>query len=177
MLIGVFLQINSFHWDMHFKYILKARLHYAIFAYDCCMQLADAIPATLCHLYRRYDYCMRLFQPRDILDPLSSFFYFVLVTLWTGGIPISPSLISLLVSAFLNYFFIKNVCQSRKILKQVLKISRLFCAAYDCRKEVVGLSTRHDSCRRDGVSKLHRKQKSHRVDGPLRRLLVHNYIS
>jgi hypothetical protein len=74
MLIGVFLQINSFHWDMHFKYILKARLHDAIFAYDCCMQLADAIPATLCHLYRRYDYCMRLFQPRDILDPLSSFF-------------------------------------------------------------------------------------------------------
>jgi hypothetical protein len=25
---------------------LKARLHDAIFAYDCCMQLADAIPAT-----------------------------------------------------------------------------------------------------------------------------------
>ena len=38
------------------------------------MQLADAIPATLCHLSRRYDYCMRLFQPRDVLDPLSSFF-------------------------------------------------------------------------------------------------------
>ena len=54
---------------------LKAPLHTAIFAYDCCMQLADAIPATLCHLSRRYDYCMRLFQPRDILDPLSSFFF------------------------------------------------------------------------------------------------------
>ena len=25
---------------------LKAHLHDAIFAYDCCMQLADAIPAT-----------------------------------------------------------------------------------------------------------------------------------
>jgi hypothetical protein len=53
---------------------LKARLHDAIFAYDCSVQLADAIPATLCHLFRRYDYCMRLFQPRDILDPLSTFF-------------------------------------------------------------------------------------------------------
>ena len=31
----------------------------------------------------------------------------------------------------------------------------IFCVAYDCRKQVVGLSTRHDSCRRDGVSKLH----------------------
>ena len=49
------------------KEMFKARLHDAIFAYDCCMQLADAIPATLCHLSRRYDYCMRLFQPRDIL--------------------------------------------------------------------------------------------------------------
>ena len=29
---------------------LKARLHDAIFAYDCCMQLADAIPAT-CAIY------------------------------------------------------------------------------------------------------------------------------
>jgi hypothetical protein len=47
--------------------MFKARLHDAIFAYDCCMQLADAIPATLCHLSRRYDYRMRLFQPRDIL--------------------------------------------------------------------------------------------------------------
>jgi hypothetical protein len=155
MLIGVFLQINSFRWDMHFKYIHKARLHDAIFAYDCCMQFADAIPATLCHLCRRYDYCMRLFQPRDILHPLSSFFLLRLGHLWTGGVPISLSLILLLVSAFLNFFFNKNVCQSRRILKQVLKISRLFCAAYDCRKEVVGLSTRHDSCRRDGVSKLH----------------------
>jgi hypothetical protein len=54
---------------------IKARLHDAIFAYDCCMQLADAIPATLCRLSRRYDYCMRLFQPRDILDLLSSFFF------------------------------------------------------------------------------------------------------
>jgi hypothetical protein len=25
---------------------VKAHLHDAIFAYDCCMQLADAIPAT-----------------------------------------------------------------------------------------------------------------------------------
>jgi hypothetical protein len=48
---------------MHAKYLL----------YDCCMQLADAIPATLWRLSRRYDYCMRLFQPRDILDPLSTF--------------------------------------------------------------------------------------------------------
>ena len=45
--------------------------------------------------------------------------------------------------------------ESRRILKQVLNFLRLFCVAYDCRKQVVGLSTRHDSCRRDGVSKLH----------------------
>jgi hypothetical protein len=31
-----------------------------------------------------------------------------LVTLWTGGEPISFSLISLLMSAILNYFFTKN---------------------------------------------------------------------
>ena len=58
----------------------KARLHDAIFAYDCCMQLADAISATLCCLCRRYDYCIGLFQPRDILDPLSTFFF----TLYIG---------------------------------------------------------------------------------------------
>jgi hypothetical protein len=44
---------------------------------DFCLRLLYATcrrPATLCHLSRRYDYCMGLFQPRDILDPLSSFF-------------------------------------------------------------------------------------------------------
>ena len=56
------------------------RLHDAMFAYDCCMQLADTIPATLCRLSRQCDYCMRLFQPRDILDPLSTFF---LLCLWS----------------------------------------------------------------------------------------------
>ena len=62
--------------------------------------------------------------------------------------------------------------ESRRILKQVLKFLRLFCVAYDCRNQVVGLSTRHDSCRRDlgwrqQVAYNNRKQKSHRVDGPL----------
>ena len=135
---------------------VKARLHDAIFAYNCCMQLADAIPATLCHLSRRYDYCMRLFQPRDILDPLSSFFFLLCLghTLNRRRTNFAFSHL-LLMSAILNYFFIKNVCRSRRILKQVLNFLRLFCVACDCRKQVVGLSTRHDSCRRDGVRKLH----------------------
>jgi hypothetical protein len=33
------------------------------------------------------------------------------------------------MSAFFNYFFIKNICQSRRILKQVLTFLRLFCVA------------------------------------------------
>jgi hypothetical protein len=60
--------------------------------------------------------------------------------------------------------------ESRRILKQVLKFLRLFCVAYDCRKQVVGLSTRHvrfvSQGWRQQVAYNNRKQKSHRVDEP-----------
>ena len=65
------------------------RLHDAMFAYDCCMQLADTIPATLCRLSRRYD-CM----PWSHFEQEAHQF---------------PFLSShLLMSAILNYFFIKK---------------------------------------------------------------------
>jgi hypothetical protein len=85
------------------------------------MQLADAIPATLCRQSRRYDYCMRLFQPRDILDPLSTFFLLCL------GYTLNRRRTNFAFSHFIvdvrhfELFFHKKMYESRRILKQVLK--------------------------------------------------------
>jgi hypothetical protein len=135
---------------------IKARLHDAIFAYNCCMQLADAIPATLCLLSRRYDYCMRLFQPRDILDPLSSFFFKVS---WSHFEQEAYQFRFLSFTVDVRHFelFFHQKCMPKsQDFKTSFKFFTTFlCSIYDCRKQVVGLSTRHDSCRRDGVSKFH----------------------
>jgi hypothetical protein len=121
----------------------------------CNLLSADAIPATLCHLTRRYDYCIRLFQPRDILDLISTLFLLCLGhTLNRRRTNFAFSHLTVDVRLFELFFHQKYMPKSQDFKTSFKNFTTFLCCIL-CRKEVVGLSTRHDSCRREGVSKLH----------------------